>query len=480
MPTNVGFPVKSTSGGPTPFPVTLEMTVVHLEAMSLTVPTFLVDCFAFVSSLGETEGIFRVSGSARRIKEMSADFTAYRDWLYAEKPPQVHDVCGVIKTFLRDYLASINGMFTPAFKLSLSQFYTSHQCKDSTASTDSCPSAFSMLSEVSTLPSVTELHETPSVCEPAELDLAQFISPAVPLLITKNSAKRNELFLYLIHVFNRLLKLQDVNKMTPENFSIIIQPYLFSESSIFELLTPQEMLAIFITNLNWLLEDYAKNYKILGGLDDADLENDSTSAESLYSPSKTASTDLSFFQQPPTNKLGGEPARRLSISQKLTSFWETYNAPFYRGKKFLFALRHSDKSNPDLSHTSTVLCPHECNKLAENLDKMFSFSKEGGRNRSRHQLLPVLALDLGQPEVPKRSSTYKERRLESISELLRSSSTSKLRNRSASSAPALPKYRTILNTTSVDNLLILEGPGKSLPERQHFLGRRLSMWVRKA
>ena len=146
----------------------------------------------------------------------------------------------------------------------------------------------------------------------------------------------------------------------------------------------------------------------------------------------------------------------------------------------MFALRHSDNANPDLSHTSTVLCPHECNKLAENLDKMFSFSKEGGRNRSRHQLLPVLALDLGQPEVPKRSSTYKERRLESISELLRSSSTSKLRNRSASSAPALPKYRTILNTTSVDNLLMLEGPGKSVPERQHFLGRRLSMWVRKA
>ncbi|RKP33082.1 Rho GTPase activation protein [Metschnikowia bicuspidata] len=480
MPTNVGFPVKSATGGPTPFPVTLEMTVVHLEAMSLTVPTFLVDCFAFVSSLGETEGIFRVSGSARRIKDMSADFTAYRDWLYAEKPPQVHDVCGVIKTFLRDYLTSINGMFTPAFKLSLSQLYTLHQCKDSTASTDSCPSAFSMLSEVSTLPSISELHETPSVCEPTELDLAQFILSAVRLLITKNSAKRNELFLYLLHVFNGLLKLQDVTKMTPENFSIIIQPYLFSSSSLFELLTPQEMLTIFITNLNWLLEDYAKNYKILGGLDDADLEIDSMSAASLYSPSKTASTDFSFFQQSPTNKLGGEPARRFSISQKFISFWETYNLPFYRGKQFLFALRHSDKSNEDLSHTSTVVCPHECDKSAENLDKMFSLSKEGGRKCSRLQLPPMLALDLGQLEIPKRSSTCKQSRLQSIAELLRSGSTSKLRNRSASSAPALPKSRTILNTKSVDNLLLLEGPGESSPEKRNFLGRRLSMWVRKA
>lgn len=462
-------------------------TLVTLDALSFEVPSLLVDCFSYVGSDGLVEGIFRVSGSVRKIREVSADFNSYIRWLNSEeRKPSPHDVCGVIKLFLREYTSSPNSIFHSSLSNSIKRMYLAEQRHNSTVSAESFPSTVSVLSTVSTLPSIDENNEA----ERRKVsEMPRFITSVAHLLLTKNSARKNEFFLYLLHTLGKLLEHQDITKMSAENLSIIFQPYIFTSSALSDLLIYQEILSILIINQELLLEEYVKNHKVLGDLDEE--EGDEVSVSSLYSPSKTSSTDYSSHQASPSNKpMGGsfDAAGRFSLSQKFNSFWDNYNIPFSRPKRFSFTSRGSAKSVEDLDQCQSPGSSHDSDRSLESIDNDFStpksITKEAGLKFPTQQVLILQTLDTepGSSNGRSRKGSTKEKRRLSLFGQIRSASPSGHKGgplRRSSVAHLSSNNDLARKGKSADDLLFNENNLDLSPERKHLMGRRLSLWIKK-
>lgn len=463
-------------------------TLVTLDALSFEVPSLLVDCFSYVKSEGLVEGIFRVSGSVRKIREVSSDFNLYTRWLNSEeKRPSPHDVCGVIKLFLREYTSSPNCIFHSSLSNSIKRTYLAEQRHNSTVSAESFPSTVSVLSTVSTLPSIDESNEVEKRKGP---ELNRFVASVAHLILTKNSARKNEFFLYLLDTLRSLLEHQEVTKMSAENLSIIFQPYIFMSSALSDLLTFQEIFSILINNEKLLLEEYVKNLHILGDLDEE--EADVVSLSSLYSPSKTSSTDYSSHQASPSNKPMGsssiDAAGRFSLSQKFTSFWDNYNMPFSRPKRLSFASRGSARSTEYLDQCQSPGSSHASDLSLESIDNEFStpksFTKEAGLKFPTQQNLILQNLDTesGSSYGRSRKGSTKEKRRLSIFGHIRSASPSnhKVDASRRSSVALLPPHSDLAQKgKSVDDLLLNSTDCELSPGRKHLMGRRLSLWIKK-
>lgn len=468
-------------------PDNLAVTHVEVGQLSFEVPSLLVDCFSYIAKDGLVEGIFRVNGSVRRIREVSSDFNGYKPWLdNKEKKPLPHDVCGVIKLFLRDYTTSMNGLFGPSFLQAIRKIYLSqirHNSAVSSSSGFSGNSSVSVLSSSSALPCIDEAGDAKRI---KELNVHPFAESVAHLLLTKNSSRRNNLFFYLIHTLRKILDHQEITKMTPENLSIIFQPYIFTSTNLSVLLTLQEILALLIINEKRLIEEYQKNYNVLGEcVDEAD--TDVISVTSLYSPSKTTSTDYSSVQASPSNNpSNGMPdaGGRFSISQKFSSFWDGYTLPFSKSRRFSFMSRESDKSSDDLGCPGSSVCPHENNKSMESIENIFVSS-----NAYRKPIELLLATEErgaslernASADRSRRNSCKPKRRL-SIFGAHRSPSSDNTKIERARTISISKSTKSITGepvNKSVDDLLLSTHKPELAPGTKNLMSRRLSLWIKK-
>lgn len=363
--------------------LSLEMLIstVNVNGISVQVPSLLADCFAYILSDALVEGIFRVSGSARRMKLVSSDYSQYQGWLHStEKKPNVHDVAGVIKKYLREYLDSIDGLFSPSCLLLLHRLYLAHlRCK-SDGSINSFKSAETSLVSDSTLPSVVEHEATEiEVSDPESL-----LDSVAHLLITKNHSSNNEFFIYLLLQLKQLSLHEDKTKMSIPNLSIIFQPYIFSTQSLSELRPFQGLLTLLVLHYHSFIQKYLCYKTIVGGLEELDAENISiTSSESLTTSPLTV---YSSHPGSPSKNGGSAEIRRKSISQRFSIFWDSYNLPANRSKRF--SLNFGSKSSEKVFSTENLakerrpeaaaVCPHELLKSNESLNH--------GENESEHKV----------------------------------------------------------------------------------------------
>lgn len=486
MLANTDISKKMSSEGPGRFPSELATSVVNLRTTPCTVPSLLVDCFNYIRTEGVVEGIFRVSGSVRKIKEISKDFSTYQDWLSSDvKKPSPHDVCGFIKLFLREYFTFPNCIFLAAVSSSIKRLYLSGLRRGSEMSGDSCHSAVSLLSIPSTSVSVEE--NSDQLCD---LDVNTFATSVVHILLSKNSSKKNELFFFLIHILKELLVQKEITKMTPQNYSIIFQPYVFSSNTLSDLSIYQEILSILIVNEKQVIEEYTKSHMVLGDLDETETELFSVS--SLYSPSKTSSTGYLSLQPSPTTKpvsgSGGLYTNaRFSLSQKFYSFLDNYNISFNKPKRLSVVSRSLGKSDEDLPNINTSVCSHS-NMSIDSLETDFvsriSFTKESVLKLPDYTDLPFCSEERESKDETgstRRNSTFRKAPPLFLPHL-------SLNNAKSTPVEAPSSYdvsRMSLNLdkfrkeNSVDDLLLsCNEPGQTTTKRKA-IGRRLSLWIKK-
>lgn len=331
---------------------------VNINGIVANVPSILSDCFTHIFSHALVEGIFRVSGSARRMKLITADYSQYSEWLENdEKRPNSHDVAGVIKKYLRLYLDLIDGLFSSSCLSQLQRLYLAQIRTKLDASLDSFKSANTSLASAHTLPSVSE----DEVLEPQVADMDAFLDSVAHLLITKNLLSKNELFLYLLQQLKELLRHEDQTKMSVANSLIIFQPYIFNTLNLLELQTFQDLLSLLVVNFDTFVQKYTCYKTILGGLEELDLDNVSvTSSEEMATSPLTV---YSSHNGSPSKNTSNSELRRKLISNRLSAFWDTYNLPANRSKRFSlnFGSKSTDRlqSSENLTKKIPAVCPHQ-------------------------------------------------------------------------------------------------------------------------
>lgn len=480
------------------------MSTVDVSGISTQVPSLLADCFDYIMTNALVEGIFRVSGSARRMKLVSADYTQYHTWLESsEKKPNAHDVAGVIKKYIRVYLDSVDGLFTSSCLSQLQRLYLAHLRANSDASLDSFKSANTSLGSAYTLPSVTEDDDS----EPEVTDLESLLDSVSHLLITKNLSSKNELFIYLLLQLKELSLHEDQTKMSVANLSIIFQPYIFNTLSLSELKPFQNLLSLLVMNFDNFVQKYTCYKTILGGLEDLDVDNVSvTSSDSLAASPLTV---YSSHQGSPLKNSGPSDSRRRSISNRLSAFWDTYNAPANRSKRF--SLNFGSKSSDHVHSTENLsrarknasLCPHQVLSSSENLvdDEVNDSSLDFGNEdiTPTNQIpsdtptiqLPIEMPPPVRPSLTKRTSSKRKSFIAlfkstlSVNTIQSSTHQDELSPDTASNTPQTPPVSNLGLaaggvSASVDNLLLTDQSSPLLqPETKKLFGRALSMRLKR-
>lgn len=469
----------------------MPMTVVDVDGVVVHVPSLLDDCFSYILSNALVEGIFRVSGSARRMKLISADYSRYHEWLASETKPNSHDVAGVIKKYLRVYLDSMDGLFTSSCLSQLQRLYLSHTRSDSEFSFDSFKSATTSLGSPRTLPSVVEDAEYgPTVTNPETL-----LDAVSHLLITKNLSAKNDFFIYLLLQLKQLSLHEDKTKMTVSNLSIIFQPYIFNTKSLSELEPFQNFLTFLVINYDNLVQKYVCYKNILGGLEELDADEISiTSSESLVTSPLTV---YSSHQGSPSKNSSD---RRKSISQRFSTLWDAYNLPANRSRRF--SLNFGSKSAEKLASSEnitrerrpTAIGPHELLRSNENLTedsdlKTPTLAGKGPELSGPIPSIQVLETAVPQrPPMPKRASSKRKSfigmfrstlSVNSIPSLMQNDALSPFLSQSPQTPPVNELSANGLNA-SVDNLLISDQTSPLLqPDQKRVLGRSFSMRLRR-
>lgn len=299
---------------------TISFSTVNVGDLTATVPSCLVDCFDFLFDGRLPEGAFRVSGSTRRMKLMATDDTSYKEWLFHEKKPSPHDVCGIIKKFLREYLVSLNGLFCVMVLSRLQRVYLSHLRSGSAFSMDSFKSANTTFGSRSLSSVLSE--------DDVIFDHDSLLDAVAHLLVSKNLASKNMLFFYLLTTLKRLSTFEETTKMTVSNQSIIFQPYIFNTTNLSELKPFQALLTFLVINSDSLLDKYTCYNSLLGGLDKLDTEN----VSAIFSESTSTSPVTVYSSDNISSK--NEPSRRSSLTHRFSVFLDNYNLPANRSKRF--------------------------------------------------------------------------------------------------------------------------------------------------
>ncbi|OBA20194.1 hypothetical protein METBIDRAFT_12244 [Metschnikowia bicuspidata var. bicuspidata NRRL YB-4993] len=332
---------------------------IAVGGVSAEFPALLVDCYQYILDHGLVEGIFRVSGSIKRMRDVTANYAAYRDWL-AHGSPSPHDVSGVAKKFTRDYLASMGGLFPPPVLAQLRALFAAPAPPGSTPSLESCRSTSTSCS--SGLESVLE--EAAENTYPAPRSVADTLDAVAVLLVSKNLARKNAVFIYYLSVLRCVLAHQDETRMPNANLAIVFQQYLFETWVVAELQLYQGLLKFLLDHYDTFVAKYRLSLALLGGIDEPAPAADAGSVHSSEPVSSSPLTEYSLHQaSPPKFSVYGSPeGGRSSLSQKFTSLWEAYATPASRARRFSFMSRGSGRScdrlplDPDPLPTAGPAC----------------------------------------------------------------------------------------------------------------------------
>lgn len=463
------------------FPPYLATSTVEVCGRTAKVPSILVDCLHFLLTDGLVEGLFRVSGSARRMREISADLAKYPAWLAADKKPSPHDVAGITKKVLRMYTALLGGVVSLLTLGQMRQIYASHVRSKSAASADSFKSASSTLS------AVDEAAEAGPVEITNPGDLADALAH---LLVTRNLASKNLFLLWLLVQLQRFAQREDTTRMSAANVAIIFQPYLFVTASLSELQPLQDVLAFLISHADTVADKYASYYSLVGGLEDLDADEVSiTSAESVSATSPL--TIYSSNQASPSrnnSNCSADPKRRSSISHKFGLLWDNYSLPANRSKRL--SLNFSTKSlervaGPRSVSLSSPVCPKECTSSFENLlssgDTTLAQGEKSGsvlaaETEKASKAASSNSLD-SVAQRPALSARNSSKRQSFIAFFRSNSSVNSLQPQLPDTQPQdkpLAPAELPLSTTADDLLM-----GEAAPQTKPNLGRRLSLRLKR-
>lgn len=330
----------------------MPLSEVEIGKLTAQIPSLLVDCFDYVLTEGLIQGVFRISGSVRRMKQTSADYSSYKSWLCNEKRPAPHDVCGIIKKYLRDYLQQMNGLFPSLVLTQLLSLYHSHLRSDSHSSLDSYKSAntsFDTLSLFSAIKEELEIKDGDALLD----SVAHF-------LVTKNTSSRNSLFFFLLWKLTELAKHEDVTKMTVANLLIIFQPYIFNTSLLTDLKPFQDFLTYLVENFDSLLEKYVCYKSIIGGLEELD-----TDIASILSSESVSASPVTVY----SNDYSSPTRRKSSLSNRLSVLFDNYALPANRSKRFSLSLGSSRLNVEKSTENLRAVCPHDASKSTESVDR---------------------------------------------------------------------------------------------------------------
>lgn len=323
-------------------PPSMPYTVVEVDRLQVSVPSILDDCFEFILDQGLTKGIFRVSGSVRRMKIISSDYSQYKTWLYDEKKPAVHDVCGIVKKYLGEYLDTMHGLFNPQLLTLLRRQFNAHRRTGSDCSIDSYKSANTSFGSL-LLSSVPESDEEESFSKSVR-DPNVLLDSIAHTLVTKNITSKNNFFIYLLYKLKQLSQHKEATSMTIDNSSIIFQPYIFNTANVSDLRPLQDLLTFLVVHFDQLLQKYQCYISILGGLEELDLDNISVSSSEGHAASPaTVYSDNSYTPRHNQNFSEGNPKRKSSLSQRFSVFLDSYHLPANRSKRLSF--NFSSKQN---------------------------------------------------------------------------------------------------------------------------------------
>lgn len=365
---------------PLPSPSPTEYSRVEVAGEEIAVPSVLVNCFDFVLAEGLVEGIFRVSGSARRMKELCTDYSKYKTWLDSQNPSP-HDAVGVAKRFLREYLLSLGGLFLQLLLDQLRLIFVAHVRRKSTASPKTLEGAATVMSALTSASEVDETSAATVISDPSEL-----VDDVAHALATQNATSKNLFFLYMLGKLKELSGHRDETRMNESNFAIIFQPYLFSTSSLSELQPLQQLLTFLIRDADSLAAKYAKYHTLIGTQDD--LETEVMSVTSLDSASASSPVTM-YSTGSPIRKLSAsfnEPRRRTSLSAKFGQLWDNYALVAGRPKRYS---SHSSSGSVDklmdlpspTSTSFTMSTPHHC----KSMDSLVRRDSERSRLKLRSQ-----------------------------------------------------------------------------------------------
>lgn len=482
-------------------PPSMPFTVVEVDKLEVSVPSILDDCFNFVLDHGLVKGIFRVSGSVRRMKAVTSDYSHYQSWLNDEKKPSVHDVCGIIKKYLSDYLATMNGLFSQHLLVLLRRQFISHRRAGSDCSIDSYKSANTSFGSLS----LSSVPESVSCSFSTVRDADVLLDSIAHLLVTKNLTSKNNFFMYLLHMLKQLSQHEEATSMSVENSSIIFQPYIFNTTNVADLRTLQDLLTFLVLHFDLLLEKYLCYISILGGLEELEIDNISISSSegNAVSPA-TVYSDNSYTQRNYSNASEGNPKRKSSLSQKFNGLLESYHLPANRSKRFSlnFTSRQqsSDKviSSDNLRHSTSQVASLYADVEPAGNDKQLKVTPASGEiltppaddslgfNTKPQIVLPTTQEPSKRPQLSQKKSNNSKRR-SLISLFKSSSSVNDLKSKEELSVPSpAPSPRTPTDSdfsllkakhaVSADDLL----PGKVATPSEEFslLGRNLSLRVR--
>ncbi|GEQ71857.1 hypothetical protein JCM33374_g5543 [Metschnikowia sp. JCM 33374] len=358
------------------FSTEVTLRKLEVEGLSVEVPSLLADCFEYVLENGLVEGIFRISGSIKRMRDVSSNYASYKTWLETCKPLP-HDVSGIIKKFTRDYLQNIGGLFPAPVLASLRSHFSAHVRKNSVLSSESYRSTSTSFS--SGLESVSEEVTDPEYV--TQQSVAEKLDSLAMLLVTKNSTCKNALFIYYLSVLKCVSAHQEQTRMHNANIAIVFQQYLFETWVVTELQSYQKLLEFLLDHFDSFVAKYRANLSLLGGIEDveqAPVDNGSM----VYSESICTSplTDYSSHQaSPPKFSISGsfDGRRRSSISQKFSTFWDSYSSPVNRSKRFSFMSRGSAKSSSDrLPLGAQDISPNGSQDELANLSKSSSSNEQ--------------------------------------------------------------------------------------------------------
>lgn len=456
---------------------------VNVRGLLVEVPALLDECMKYIFDNGLAEGIFRVSGSARRMKDVTENYSLYREWLYSsEKPPNPHDVCGIVKKYLREYLDSVNGLFSSRALREILQEYTSHTLKHDDFSDASFKSANTSLGSSYSLLSAAGLEE-----DTTAIDAESLVDAIAQCLMVNNLKWKNLVFIYWLSMMKHLSLYQEKTKMSVSNLSIIFQPYLFQNATLEELPKFRGVLTILVENFDALVDKFIYYEEIIGGLHT--LDQDAMSLSPTASITASPLTVYSSNQWSPT-KSPGESRRKTSISNRLSAFWDNYNIPLNRSKRMSFI---SAKSNDRFASSDNL-----------GIDNYFSIPVEEKRHQDSLHIPtvhepPELSPDIGDLRKDYFSAPYnsdtprllslvsKRNKRKSFMEYFRStlslisqenSSTGMATSPTTpnSSGPGILKHPF---NDSIDNLAY---PGNSvliIPEGKKLMGRSFSLRLKK-
>lgn len=327
----------------------MPFSIVDIDTVQVSVPAILNDCFNYVLEEGLVEGIFRISGSVRRIRAVAEDYSQYKEWLFNEKKPLPHDVCGVIKKYLNQYLQTMNNLFSLLLLAQIRRLHMSHRRTTSDSSIDSFKSALTSLDSNTRVSVLDADADHLSFSKQLSQDMDNFIDAFAHLLVTRNPSAKNSFFVYLVWKLKHFASFEEQTKMSAENAAIIFQPYIFHTTNLVDLKFFQNLLVTLIENFDTFLEKFTCYRSLLDGFEE--LEVDNLSLSSTESNQVSPTTVYSSSSDTSKKQTDVETKRKSSISQKFGSFMDTYNSPANRSKRFSMNFYSTNRSSPDRSRS---------------------------------------------------------------------------------------------------------------------------------